>query len=60
MYQAKYNPNHIIADLENHNIDIEKFTAKVIRMSGGAAHQAIFELVYETLVVNSYNQELIL
>lgn len=60
MTSIKYNPNHILNDLEANNIDLETFSAKVKSMSGGVITQPMFEFIYETLVVNNYNMDVLI
>lgn len=57
MYQPKYNPNFIIEDLKNHNVDITLFKQKVIDM-GAPTSQAMFEFIYECVKINNYNMSL--
>lgn len=55
----KYEPNAVIQDLKNHNVDIDKFEEVIKRMNGVAlTNQAMFEFIYESIVVNNYNIDL--
>lgn len=57
----KYDYRAILQDLDDHNIDIKKFELKCKKISGcETMNQHMFEFLYETLVVNNYNSDLIL
>lgn len=58
MYNPKYNPNEIVADLKNHNVDIGKFEELLKRFNNGAVfNQAVYEFCYECVVTNNYKME---
>ena len=59
MNNPKYQPNQILLDLMAHDIDFQAFTVKVKSMSGGVITQSMFEFIYETLVVNNYNSQIL-
>jgi len=59
MYQPKYDYKAVIQDLKDHNVDIKDFQKKCQQMSGGEKiDQAMFEFIYECLVLNNYNMNL--
>ena len=60
MFQPKYNYRFVLEDLKEHNVDLQKFSNKVLQMSGGTINHSIFEFIYEVLVVNNYNIDLLI
>lgn len=52
----KYDFREVLQDLADHNVDITRFEEKCVKMSGGGSiNQHMFEFIYETIVVNNYN-----
>lgn len=59
LYKPKYNPKSIIEDLNNNNVDLEKFENIIKRLNNGSVfNQQVFEFVYESLVINKYNTDI--
>ncbi|MDR8076737.1 hypothetical protein KPA96_13830 [Burkholderia cenocepacia] len=56
MYNPKYNPQEIMADLKNHNVDMEKFEMLMLRF-GPVESQKVYEFCYECVVANNYKME---
>lgn len=56
MYKPKYDYKAVIQDIQEHGVNISKFKQKCQQMSGGETiQQSMFEFIYECLVVNNYN-----
>jgi hypothetical protein len=55
LYNPIYNPNDIIQDLKNNNVDINEFYERLKKLNNGTVfNQFMFEYLYTVYVINNY------
>lgn len=55
MYQPIHDPQDIIEDLKNHNVDMKDFDKRLKAISGGVTtNQFMFEFLWSTYKLNNY------